>query len=327
MMIGLGFLIWKLSAMPADLNGMADSLAQLGVKWLSIKVAEGSLAFNQDGGSDKKLLEFMAIMQGHEIAVGGWHYVYSTNPGPCGDRGLERYEKLKTLDHYLIDAEAGWSEPYGMPAAAKLLMSKLHNGGFDVGLCSYRYPSNFPNFPFSAFLNHEKNDFVAPQMYWEAAHNPVEQLMKCWGEYKGLTDKPFIPIGSSYGAGDWEATTEDILAFAEACYLNRFPAYGFYSLDYIIKHMKLDWLKAAARYSDPLPPPPPPPPVGLQFRVDVPVLNVRNGPGINSKDIGDLHAGNIVTALNVAGPDAWIEFEPGKWCCVSKGSAIHLKKV
>jgi hypothetical protein len=313
-MIGLGFLIWQLAAMPADLDGMGDTLSQLGVKWLSIKVADGSTAFNQDGGSDKRMLDFIAMMHAHGIAVGGWHYVYAGNPGPQGDRGEERREKLKTLDHYLIDAEAEWNEPYGMTAAAKLLMSKLHNGGFDVGLCSYRYPHNFPCFPFSAFLNHEKTDFTAPQVYWMGSHNPVEQLLASWREYKALTSKPFIPIGAAFGGmvstAFWEPTTEDIAAFAEACYLNHFQAYGFYSLDYIVKHTKLDWLKAAARYSEPLPPPPPP---GNEYIVIASALNIRTGAGVAYKSIGTTTAGVQVTGLGESNGWEHITFTVDGW--------------
>ena len=51
----------------------------------------------------------------------------------------------------------------------------------------------------------------------------------------------------------------------------------------------------------------------LQARVIVPVLNVRNGPGIEYDDIGDLVEGQIVEIGDLAGEEVWVEFEPGRW--------------
>jgi GH25 family lysozyme M1 (1,4-beta-N-acetylmuramidase) len=75
------------------------------------------------------------------------------------------------------------------------------------------------------------------------------------------------------------------------------------------------------------PPPPVEPPVpgeGLLFQVGVPVLNIRSGPGTQYNDIGDLHGGDVIAAMNVAGANSWIEIEPGKWACVQMGNTQFM---
>jgi uncharacterized protein YgiM (DUF1202 family)/GH25 family lysozyme M1 (1,4-beta-N-acetylmuramidase) len=55
------------------------------------------------------------------------------------------------------------------------------------------------------------------------------------------------------------------------------------------------------------PPPPPPPPADKWYRVTTAILNVRSGPGTNYEDIGDLHQGDVVKALDYALANSWIK--------------------
>lgn len=77
----------------------------------------------------------------------------------------------------------------------------------------------------------------------------------------------------------------------------------------------------------PPPPPPPPPGEGLHFSVVVASLNVRSGPGTNYGIVGKLAAGDVVTPLDVAGQDAWVEVSPGKWAAVKINAAVFMKKI
>lgn len=65
----------------------------------------------------------------------------------------------------------------------------------------------------------------------------------------------------------------------------------------------------------------------LQMRVAVPILNVREGPGLQYRDIGDLDAGQVLDVLNVAGDGAWIEFAPGQWCAASARGKQYCVRV
>ena len=253
-MNGLGFLIWKLSSLPA-VEQVIELLQSVNARWVSIKVADGIWPYNQVGGNDKALLAFIGALQAAGIDVGGWHYIYPDQPGPQGDRAEERREKLH-LSHYLLDMEKEWKIPYGAGARAVTLCDKLHNGSLQVGLCSYRYPEYHPEPPWGKFLHHEKMDAIVPQLYWIGSHNPAWQIRESLRQYREMSDLPYIPIGSTFDNGDWSPTTDDIAEFIEECQAQGFPGYGFYTLDWIIQKHRTDWL-AAIGSGQPAPLPPP----------------------------------------------------------------------
>jgi hypothetical protein len=289
-MNGLGFMIWKLSAMP-PVDTLIIALQAIECKWVSIKVADGMYKFNAPSG-DAPLKAFIQSLQAANIEVGGWHYVYPTSPGPQGDLAEERREKLG-LQHYLLDVESPWKGSYA--PQARTLCDKLHGGEFTVGLCSYRYPS-MHDIPWSAFLNHEKVDIATPQVYWLEAHNPAEQLTCSEGEYRAKTDKPYIPIGPTFGVAGWEPTVDDLTAFVDTCEARRYPAYGFYSLDWIIAHQRTDWLNAIHEAAGDVPPPPPEP---YEYEVvNCTWLNGRSEPKVvDDNRIVSVRAGQKVTNL------------------------------
>jgi GH25 family lysozyme M1 (1,4-beta-N-acetylmuramidase)/uncharacterized protein YraI len=70
----------------------------------------------------------------------------------------------------------------------------------------------------------------------------------------------------------------------------------------------------------------PPPPVSniLQSRVIVPVLNIRNGPGVNYNKVGELRGGDFVRIKNISGNDAWVQYESGKWCAFAYGGGKFI---
>lgn len=332
-MNGLGFMVWQLAAMP-PVAELIPLLKAADCRWISIKVANGNVKYNVKGGNDKPLLAFIGALKDAGIEVGGWHYVYPEFPGPQGDLAEERREKLG-LAHLLVDAEVEWKNFDGAARAAKTYLGKLHVGNFTVGFCSYRYPSYHP-LPYGAFLGHEATDIITPQVYWEGAHNPAEQCERSRVEYAGLSAKPFIPIGSAYAnkqqdGSVWEPTVKDLVAFRQYCRGKGFQAYGFYSLDWIIQKNRMDWLEAIAGWPIVTPPPPPDPlPVGeggLRFRVMVPTLNIRSGPGTSYPDIGDLHEGDVLTATDVAGDAAWIMIGDEKFACVELGDKRYLEAI
>lgn len=264
-MNGLGFMIWQLANMPAPAV-LAQMLADGGVRWVSIKVLDGVQLYNAKGGNQKLLKEYWAAIKAKGIEVGGWHYVYGEQPGPEGDAAAGFIEEFDPA-HLLIDAEGEYKR-YGATKAAKAYCAKLKVNRLIVHLCAYRFPSLHGGavkpFPFSAFLNAESVDGTAPQVYWVDGHDPVGQVQRSLAEYRKLTSKPFIPIGSSYGQWIqpkdapkywWEPTVADLRAFVDYCKLN-FQAYGFFSLDFILKNKRMDWWQAITNQT-PTPPPPP----------------------------------------------------------------------
>lgn len=67
-------------------------------------------------------------------------------------------------------------------------------------------------------------------------------------------------------------------------------------------------------------------PLGITFEV-LRNMNMRDGPGAEYKDIGDLKAGQIITAENIGGHNSWIEFAPGKWAALEYNGITYLKRV
>ncbi len=64
----------------------------------------------------------------------------------------------------------------------------------------------------------------------------------------------------------------------------------------------------------------PPPPAGQAAKAKS-ALNVRNGPGVNYADIGDVAAGAAVTLGKIDGTDVWVQIDANKWVAfVYKGT-------
>ena len=83
-----------------------------------------------------------------------------------------------------------------------------------MALCSYRFPSYHPRFPWTVFL--AQCDINMPQVYWVLAHNPAEQLLRSVNEFRSITPyRPIMPAGSAYKAGAWETTPEDVVVFLD----------------------------------------------------------------------------------------------------------------
>jgi len=84
----------------------------------------------------------------------------------------------------------------------------------------------------------------------------------------------------------------------------------------------------------PSPPPvdPPDPPIiedqlAPRYQVKVPALYVRSGPGINYRIIRDLHASDIIQALDVSAPkEAWLKIGEDQWCAMAYNGYQFLRK-
>ncbi len=54
-------------------------------------------------------------------------------------------------------------------------------------------------------------------------------------------------------------------------------------------------------------------------------VNVRSGPATSFDDVGDLLAGDLIEIRNIAGDDAWVEIEPGRWAAFSYKGDRHME--
>lgn len=263
-MLEVGFFIWKLSSMPSNPIELVRICKKFNIKRLAIKVLEKNFNYNTPNG-DKPLMEYIDVLRNNDeykIIVEAWGYHYPTNPGPQGDAIEERRQKLG-FNTYHVNCEREWKEPYGMPAAAKLLLSKPKVNNFEMLLCSYRYPSDHKEFPFDAFMLHETINGASPQVYWALSHNPTTQMQRCLAEYKEW-NKPVYPLISTFGAsfksGEkwiyWEPSVKEIQNARSSVVGNRMYCW---SLDWVLNHKRYDLIEAATgvNLGDPIPEPNP----------------------------------------------------------------------
>jgi len=257
---GKGWFIWQVpkceGGSPA---AIADRAAATGCTHVLLKVAERTFGFGFDAAGRDLIPPVAEALRARGIQIWGWHYVYGDNPTGEANVAAQRCAKLK-LDGYVIDAEKEYKQP-GKAAAARTFMSVLRAGipNTLVALSSYRYPSLHPQLPWSAFL--EKCDLNMPQVYWEQAHNPDQQLTRSLTEF-GKTSlvgfvRPVVPTGSAYGVPSpaWRATAADINKFYTTALNRGLPAANLYSWDYARSPGNTDLWDAAANFNWPAPQP------------------------------------------------------------------------
>jgi hypothetical protein len=195
----------------------------------------------------------------------------------------------------VIDAESEYKLP-NRDDNARLFMNELRRSlpNKPIALSSFRWPSLHREFPWSDFL--QKCDYNMPQVYWQAAHNPEEQLRRTVREFQAIDPlRPILPTGPVYKYGDWQATPEDMVEFLNASQTLRLGAVNFFAWDY--RNILSSLWDTIARYpwvdGQPLPDVP-------QLYVDA--LNTRNASTIASLYRSD--AVHITAAHTVQGTSA-----------------------
>ena len=248
---GKGFFIWKVpNAEGGNPQSIADLAASSGLTHVVVKIADGTYSYNVDKTSGKDfVLPVLQALRAKNIQVWGWHFVYGNDPLGEARKAIQRVQELN-LDGYVIDAEEDYKQR-GKDAAARQYMSSLRNSlpSLPVALCSYRFPSYHPNFPWKDFL--DKCDLNMPQVYWVEAHNPGSQLERCVREFKAMTPyRPIFPTGIACYEGSWFPSESDIKQFLDTARNLNLPGANFWDWDECRKQLpKL--FEAVARYSWP----------------------------------------------------------------------------
>jgi hypothetical protein len=228
---GKGFMIWKVR----DCEGGSPSLIKnaalsAGLQNVLIKIADGASSYNIVNGVDQAA-SVVQTLKANNIEVWGWHYIYGSDPAGEAAIAIKRVKDLG-LDGYIIDAESQF-EASGMSAKASTFMTKLRAGlpNKPVALSSFRFPTYHSTFPWSQFLS--KCDFNMPQVYWQDAHNPEDQLRRTVKEFANLSPSlPVIPTGPVYKYGDWQPTNQDTVEFMNTAQTLKLASVNFFTWDY-----------------------------------------------------------------------------------------------
>jgi hypothetical protein len=243
---GKGFFTWQLARCEGGSPvRIAARAADAGLSHVLIKIADGIEPCG-DNGLNRAVVQ--ALREQH-ILVWGWHYVYGRRPDDEARVAIGQVRGLG-LDGYCIDAEAEYTQP-GKEAAARRFATEVRGALPDVplALSSYRYPS-LHAVPWAAFL--ERCDVNMPQMYWEQAHNPDQQLRRSARELLALRpQRPVFPTGAAYGAGGWEATAGDLRVFLNTAREMGLAGANFYSWDYAGSPRKSGLWDAVAKFDWP----------------------------------------------------------------------------
>jgi hypothetical protein len=255
---GKGWFIWQI---PRCEEGAPPAIAAAQAAQLShvlIKIAERYYPFGYDRAGRDLLPPVVEALHARGIAVWGWHYIYGEDPQREAQTGAQRARQLG-LDGYVVDAETEFKRPQmADPARAFMQAVRAALPDMPLALSSYRFPSLHPQFPWSTFLEH--CDAVMPQVYWEQAHNPDQQLVRTVNEFANPAlvgyVRPVIPTGSAYGAGNWRATPEDITGFLAKAVALKLEGANLYSWDYARSEKNTDLWSAAQAFEWPTTPAP-----------------------------------------------------------------------
>jgi hypothetical protein len=248
---GKGFFTWRIeNCEGGDVQGIADKAVAANLTHLCIKIADAVYPSGVDRNNNDRMPPLVNELKRRGIQVWGWHYVYGDNPQGEAQMAITRCNQLK-LDGYIIDAE-GEYKGQGKKDAAITFMNVLRTGlpTLPVALSSYRYPSYHTEFPWRQFL--EKCDLNMPQVYWEQAHNSEAQLARSVQEFNNASlvgyVRPIVPTGSAYGAGEWEATADDLRRFFQKAKDLGLPGANAYSWDWATSPGKSPLFDAVAGF-------------------------------------------------------------------------------
>ena len=239
-LIGKGFFIWKIpNCENGDPEAIAYSAHQAGLSHVLIKIANGIYDFNFDPINKKDLIGPVATaLKKYGIQVWGWHYVFGDLPEEEAKAAIRQLTKIP-LDGYVIDAELEYKDKY-TPSRIFLKYFRESFPSMPVALSSFRYPKYHPQLPWADFLT--ESTLNMPQVYWEQAHNPADQLRQSISEFQLISPfRPIIPTGPTFCATEWCPSAQEVIDFMNTSIEMNIPAVNFFSWDYCRSKLPQLW--------------------------------------------------------------------------------------
>lgn len=252
---GKGMFVWQLNRCAGgDPEKLATMARAAGLQWVAIKHHNGIQTRNGNFGAHALALRAAGI------EPWGWGYIYGQQPELEADLAIWRTQELGLVG-YFINAEHEY-KAVGMGARAARFMGRWLQRAptLPKGLCSYRFPSLHPQFPWVEFL--QGCDFHAQQLYWledDRPNAPSIQLERSLNELRGRRPLPFVPLGSASpnDAATWFPTVAQLTDFHNACVRYRLAGAGWWAWDHAEAHP--DWWAAISAHQWPDQPPAPSP--------------------------------------------------------------------
>jgi hypothetical protein len=287
---GKGYYLWQIRQVEkGDPSAIVAKALEAGLTHVLIKIADGaSWKYNYDYTTKTDLVPPVRdALRSAGIKVWGWHYVWGNDPAGEARLAISRMQELN-LDGYVIDAEAEFKDPAKRSAAVRF-MSDLKDGalGVPIGFSSYRYPKLHPEVPYDVFL--QGADYAMPQVYFEQAHNPEDQLALSAEQYLGLKNaRPVVPTGPTYHHDDWQPSADEIQRFMGKAKAMGLEGVNFWAIDFATRPELADLWKTVSDFKWSADPPP----------ADVPERWIE---AMNERDAGAVAALYTDRAAHVTG--------------------------
>jgi len=296
---GKGYFMWQIPKCDGgNPSAIAARASAARLSHVLIKIADGSnWIYNYD--YQRKVDYIPPVAQALKQAglkVWGWHYVRGDDPVGEARLAVQRTRALG-LDGYVIDAEKEYKQP-GKKVAAQRFMQELRAGlpQLPIGLSSYRYPQIHYQVPYAQFL--ERCDFAMPQVYFEFAHNPEEQLERSVAQYAALRPaRPLLVTGPTYNHNAWRPTADEVIRFLRKAKEMGIEAANFWAYDFATRSTMIDLWNAVAAFDWP----------GGNQAADMPERLIGR---INQKDTGLIaglyldNAAHVTAERTVVGKEA-----------------------
>ena len=207
---GRNMFIWRLAPIlktELGIDGLVKKAKAAQLNGLWIKIADGKSAHEnvKDAATQQTFKKLRDALRQAGISVWGWQVPYGqTAANTQAEANIAAELTLSLgLDGLLMDAEGGAGYFTGGPAVAKVYAQSLANalnGRAGLAMCGNDIPSNFPDYPFSTFV--DAAQYNAPQVYYGGSPSVANRLGRAVNDNRRF-DKPLVPVGAAWiGQGD-----------------------------------------------------------------------------------------------------------------------------
>lgn len=237
MIKGKGLWIWKVDQLLNVYNSLEQAVEEAvrcGTGHALVKIVNGWYAWMPDTPEGRKIPMMLDLLRSNGIQTILWTYSYChTIPG-------ETRAIREALDEYgdgespfIIDVEKEYKKS-GSDVYYETLTGNIRATfpNLKIGHSSYRFPSLHQDIPWGSLT--ENSDFAMPQVYWEGAHNPAQQLQRSWDEYRKFSTLPFYPAGAAYTNKGWKPTDEDLDEFSTSAHQIGIQAINYWRWDTMV---------------------------------------------------------------------------------------------